>query len=143
MAIRTGATSPPVGQADEALRELVTTLHDGQRLIERTLVRAEQVQALREQGRSYRGIVFDGAERERLLIVSRLLSEGLAPLVEAGARWRRAEAQALYAEGVTMDRIAGLFDVTRQRISELLRGTDVRRGVRAATGPEAGHRGRL
>jgi DNA-binding transcriptional regulator LsrR (DeoR family) len=34
---------------------------------------------------------------------------------------RRAEAQALYAEGMTMEQIADRFGVTRQRVSTLLR----------------------
>jgi DNA-binding transcriptional regulator LsrR (DeoR family) len=34
---------------------------------------------------------------------------------------RRAEARALYAEGLTMDQIAERFGVTRQRVSALLR----------------------
>ena len=36
---------------------------------------------------------------------------------------RRAEAHALYAEGLTMDQIAERFGVTLQRVSALLRKT--------------------
>ncbi len=42
-------------------------------------------------------------------------------LLRVSARLRWAEARALHAEGVTMDKIAALFGVTRQRISGLLR----------------------
>ncbi len=38
----------------------------------------------------------------------------------SGAAWRRAEARALHQEGISMDRIAQLFGVTRQRVSALL-----------------------
>jgi transposase len=38
-----------------------------------------------------------------------------------GNRVRRTEARALHGEGMTMDEIAKLFGVTRQRISALLR----------------------
>ena len=42
-------------------------------------------------------------------------------LAEFGARVRRAEAVALYGEGMTMEEIAEKFGVTRQRVSALLR----------------------
>src|SRR4051812_15353541 len=38
-----------------------------------------------------------------------------------GNRVRRIEAKVLHGEGLTMDRIAALFGVTRQRVSALLR----------------------
>ena len=38
-----------------------------------------------------------------------------------GTRVRRTEARALHREGMTMDEIARLFGVTRQRVSALLR----------------------
>jgi len=50
-----------------------------------------------------------------------LTRDNLATLVEAGSRLRRAEAHALHAEGMTMEQIAELFGVTRQRVSALLR----------------------
>ena len=39
----------------------------------------------------------------------------------AGERFRSAQARSLHAEGMTMNVIAKLFGVTRQRISALLR----------------------
>ena len=38
-----------------------------------------------------------------------------------GQFYRRAEAQALYAESLTMAELASIFQVRRQRIAELLR----------------------
>ena len=49
-----------------------------------------------------------------------LLTQGSAALYIAGANVRRAEAEALYAEGLTMEQIARSFGVTRQRVSALL-----------------------
>ena len=49
-----------------------------------------------------------------------LLSTNMATLETAGAEFRHAEATALRAEGLTIEAIAQLFGVTRQRISALL-----------------------
>ncbi len=49
------------------------------------------------------------------------MTDALEVLLGSGSRWRREEARALHDEGVTMDRIAALFGVTRQRVSQLLR----------------------
>src|SRR5262245_42626147 len=53
---------------------------------------------------------------ERPLVVE-LLAESFGRLAAASAQLRRAEARALHREGMTMDEIAGLFGVTRQRVS--------------------------
>ncbi len=50
-----------------------------------------------------------------------LLSKSADNLASYGSRVRRAEARALHQEGLTMDEIAKLFGVTRQRVSALLR----------------------
>jgi plasmid maintenance system antidote protein VapI len=39
----------------------------------------------------------------------------------AGSAWRREQASALQAEDVSINRIAAMFGVTRQRISALLK----------------------
>ena len=56
----------------------------------------------------------------RPLVVETLtdVQEGLQA---AGSRFRRAEARALHREGLSMEAIAALFGVTRQRVSALLR----------------------
>jgi DNA-directed RNA polymerase sigma subunit (sigma70/sigma32) len=50
-----------------------------------------------------------------------LLSENMATLEQVGADFRASLALALRAEGLTLEAIAELFGVTRQRISALLR----------------------
>lgn len=53
--------------------------------------------------------------------VVEMLSANMAVLEGAGAQLRAAQAMALRAEGLTIEAIAGLFGVTRQRISALLK----------------------
>lgn len=50
-----------------------------------------------------------------------LLTQNMAALETSGADFRAAQARSLHAEGMTMEAIARLFGVTRQRISALLR----------------------
>jgi DNA-binding transcriptional regulator LsrR (DeoR family) len=50
-----------------------------------------------------------------------LITESSKALDTCGASLRRAEAQALHDEGMTMDQIAEHFGVSRQRVSALLR----------------------
>lgn len=59
------------------------------------------------------------AEESPLLV--QLLTECANLLHTYGTRVRRAEARALHREGMTMDEIARLFGVSRQRVSALLR----------------------
>jgi hypothetical protein len=101
----------------EALAGLVRALRENSDRIEGTISRAERIRRQREVGLSYREIE---SGEERPLIVE-LTRDNLAALVEAGSRLRRAEARALHAEGMTMEQIAELFGVTRQRVSALLR----------------------
>jgi hypothetical protein len=58
--------------------------------------------------------------RRRLEMVEQL-SKALHVLNKHGQFYRRAEAQALYAEGLTMAELASVFQVSRQRIAMLLR----------------------
>ncbi len=80
----------------------------------------ERIATIREQrrsGRSYREIT---PAEDRPLIVE-LVTASLAALDTASAQVRRAKAQELHREGMTMETIADLFGVTRQRVSALLR----------------------
>ena len=79
--------------------------------------RAEQLLLSRRAGTSWEAIV---TAEERPLIVEQI-SSVLAALNSAGADWRREQAAALQAEHVSINRIAAMFGVTRQRISALLR----------------------
>ena len=56
-----------------------------------------------------------------------LITANIKALHDVGATLRKAEAAALRAHGYTMEQIAGLFGVTRQRISMLLRDETRRR----------------
>jgi DNA-directed RNA polymerase sigma subunit (sigma70/sigma32) len=110
---------PGAGEHDDvldALDALVGTLHDNARRIDQALARADAVRRQREAGQRYLEIV----DSDEPLLVN-LLSENLQSLLTAGSRLRRAEARALHAEGATMEQIARLFGVTRQRISALIR----------------------
>ncbi|RFU23231.1 hypothetical protein [Geodermatophilus marinus] len=103
--------------AAEALRTLVTALGEcGDQLVEARR-RAEQLLAQRETGRSWLEIV---SAEERPLVVERI-SSVMGTLATAGGAWRREQAHALQAEQVSINRIAALYGVTRQRISALLR----------------------
>lgn len=73
---------------------------------------------------------------KRLAIVEQL-SEAIRVLDRDGNRFRRLEAQALYAEGLTMAQLATVFGVSRQRVSVLLRegGDGTARDGGARIGP--------
>ena len=82
--------------------------------------RAETLQRRRREGSAWLDVVTNEA---RPLIVERI-STVLAALSAAGHTWRREQAAALQAEQISINRIAALFGVTRQRISALLRERD-------------------
>ena len=111
-------------RADDAAGRALTTLVDEIGLVigelERARERAAELQAERRQGRSWYAIV--DAE-ERPLIVEQI-SAAMASLARAGSGWRRAQAHALHDEDVSINRIAVLYGVTRQRVSTLLRGPE-------------------
>jgi hypothetical protein len=107
--------------ADDAFLEALTVLDEAladnrqrAKLIKR---RIAQLRRLRANGTSYAEIV---SSRNGPLLVQ-LLTESSTALDTSGANVRRAEAQALYAEGLTMEQIAEHFGVSRQRVSALLR----------------------
>ena len=79
--------------------------------------RAEHLLDARRSGRAWLDIV---TEERRPLVVEQI-STVMAALSTAGGAWRREQAYALQSEQVSINRIAALFGVTRQRISALLR----------------------
>jgi len=101
----------------EALADLVRALEANMERARASIDRAATIRRERLAGRAYRDIE---SGQQRPLIVE-LTRDNLAALVEAGSRLRRAEARALHAEGMTMEQIAALFGVTRQRVSALLK----------------------
>jgi len=110
---RAEVPDPPL----EALQRLLDCLGEIDRDFAAIRVRAEHIVQRRAEGRSYSDLVVD---EQRPLIVE-LLTSVQEKLIKSGSGWRREEARALHNEGVSMDRIAELFGVTRQRVSALLK----------------------
>jgi hypothetical protein len=117
----------PVDAAGRALDNLVTEIAVVVRELERACERARDLQSQRSDGRSWYEIV---ADEERPLIVEQITS-AMGILASAGGQWRRSQAQALHDEDVSINRIAELYGVTRQRVSALLRDRED-----AVTAPE-------
>jgi hypothetical protein len=103
--------------AERALEELVVELDRCVAELEQARVRAATLLLDRRAGRPWLDIV---TGEHRPLVVERI-STVLAGLSAAGHAWRREQAAALQAEQVSINRIAALFGVTRQRISALLK----------------------
>ena len=108
---------PAADAATTALEELVAAIDECVRQLEHSRARAAELLASRAAGASWLEIVT--AESRPLVVES--VSTVLATLARAGSTFRREQAHALQAEHVSINRIAALFGVTRQRISALLR----------------------
>ena len=102
---------------DRALDDLCQAVVRAQDLLAAVQARSEVLHEARSQGRRYSEMV---SEEQRPLIVQ-MLSQVLEELSQAGAAFRRAEARALHAEGMSHESIAEVFGVTRQRVSALLK----------------------
>ena len=111
------APTPSNGPATAALEALVTELETCIRRLQHAHGRAQQLLEQRRRGLPWLEIV---TEESRPLIVENI-SSVLASLTSAGHVFRREQARALHDEHVSINRIAALFGVTRQRISALLR----------------------
>jgi hypothetical protein len=107
----------PDDVATGALERLVDELDDCIAELRRARRRAEALLDERRSGRQWLEIV--STESRPLVVES--ISTVLGSLARAGHEWRREEASALRDENVSINRIAALFGVTRQRISALLR----------------------
>jgi hypothetical protein len=101
----------------QALTALEVVIVENERRAALIKKRMARIRRARQEGLPYSDTV---ANEDGPLIVQ-LLTESSAALHTSGAEVRRAEAQALHDEGMTMDRIAEHFGVTRQRVSALLR----------------------
>jgi hypothetical protein len=107
---------------DAAQRALVDLVAELDRCVDELVearARAEKLLLARRSGRAWLDIV---SAESRPLIVERI-STVLSTLAGAGHVWRREQAAALRAEQVSINRIATMFGVTRQRISALLKDT--------------------
>jgi len=103
----------------EALDGLDGALDESLEMTQRMKRRIEELRSATAEGRPLREIV--PAEETPVLV--QLLTESTNLLHAYGNRVRRTEARALHDEGMTMEEIAKLFGVTRQRVSALLRGS--------------------
>ena len=103
----------------DALEALVAALNENIERASQAIERAGHIRGQRASGRRYSDIA---REEERPLIVE-LASMNQQALNEAGSRFRQTQARALHGEGLSMDAIAKLFGVTRQRVSALLKST--------------------
>lgn len=101
----------------EALGDLDQALDTSVEMTRRMKERIAELRAAEAAGHSLRDIV----PNEKAPLIVQLLTESTNLLNAYGNRVRRTEARALHAEGMTMDEIARLFGVTRQRVSTLLR----------------------
>ena len=108
------ATDDPFGRSLRDLDRVLDLNLDRITLIKR---RIAEIQRQRADGMSYTEIV--EAAKPPLLV--QLITESRETLDGSGARVRRDEALSLHNEGMTMERIAERFGVTRQRVSALLR----------------------
>jgi DNA-binding transcriptional regulator GbsR (MarR family) len=101
----------------KALEDLDRALDQTLELTQRMKMRIENIRSVHADGRPLREIV----PREESPLIVQLITESTNLLHSYGNRVRRTEARALHREGMTMDEIAKLFGVTRQRVSALLR----------------------
>ena len=101
----------------QSLMALEAVIADNDRRARLIKKRMARIRSARAKGLPYSDTL---ADEDGPLIVQ-LLTESATALDTCGANVRRAEAQALHAEGMTMDQIAERFGVTRQRVSAVLR----------------------
>ena len=122
MTPRSGPAAPATPQEPLllALDDLERAALDVNRAVDLLTARAARMRAARGAGTTWRDIV-DGEERP---LIAEMLTATISGFESAGTRFRQAKARALHDEGMTMEQIAALFGVTRQRVSVLLRGTN-------------------
>ena len=109
---------------DNPTRRLVASLAHIEAAVQGNLDRSRRLQqrasTLRRQLQEGSDLV-DLIEAEETPRMVELISSNMATLETAGAEFRAAEALALRSRGLTINAIAELFGVTRQRISALLK----------------------
>lgn len=110
--------------SDHSTERLLRALSDieaaAQSNVERTRELQRRARRLSRRLQAGDNIV-DLVTKEKPPRMVELVTSNMAALETAGAEFRAAEALALRAEGLTIEAIAELFGVTRQRISALLK----------------------
>ena len=122
-------------QVDDALETLDKALRRNLDRIERSIKRAEELRNAHAEGKTWTEV----ARAEERPMILEMISANLDELYQAGGRLRRVMAKALHDEGMSMEQIARLFGVTRQRVSALLReprSGDERSGQNGRAAPE-------
>lgn len=104
-------------QVDDALETLDKALRRNLDRVERAIKRAEELRNAHAEGKTWTEV----ARAEERPMILEMISANLDELYQAGGRLRRVMAKALHDEGMSMEQIARLFGVTRQRVSALLR----------------------
>lgn len=105
------------GELREALAEIDTATREN-------VARSQEIQARVEwliESLDSGSDIIEIAENEPKPKIVEMITTNIETLQSIGSQVRQAEARALRAEGATMEWIADLFGVTRQRISALLR----------------------
>jgi hypothetical protein len=117
--LEVGGTLEPTDrdQVLEAIDSVVQALTETMSRTEVALQRAADIREQRLAGRSYTDI-YEHSERPHLV---EILSTNLLELSDVGHRLRTSQASALRQEGLSTQRIAQLYGVSRQRIMALLR----------------------
>ena len=100
-----------------AMKAMVATLEDFEAQLDPITERLNKAVELPEHGAAYSEM---GPQLEGSPVIG-ALTTAIDALIEAAARLRRAAAIQLHDEGMTMEQIAALFGVTRQRVGALLR----------------------
>ena len=98
---------------------MVETLTHNQARTEAILKRADDIRAQRLAGRSYADIL-EHSDHPQLV---EMLTLTVLELHDVGHRLRTVQAWALRQEGLSTQRIAQIYGVSRQRIMALLRST--------------------
>ena len=101
----------------KALDDLDRALEENLEMTARMRRRIDEIRTAYADGGSLREIV----PNEETPLLVQLLTRSTNLLQAYGTRVRRTEALALHHEGMTMEEIAKLFGVSRQRVSALLR----------------------
>jgi hypothetical protein len=107
----------PIGRLLDALTDIEAAVADNVERNRQLQRRAHHLRRRLQAGESLVQLI----EAEDTPRMVELISTNMATLETAGAEFRAAEALALRAEGLTIETIAALFSVTRQRISALLK----------------------
>ena len=102
---------------DKALEDLLRALDDLAADRKKMARRAELIRRKLKTGCSLSEVV----RGERRPLIVEIMREHNNRIIEAFSRLQRAEAIALQAEGVSMERIGNMFGLSRQRVADLVR----------------------